>query len=386
MQRIKKRETFYLGGYDPRGARHYYNLYKKEAKLQSKVNKLVMNISARKRSEKYIQSWKIFTDSTKTEYYFLEWDNIIRKRWKNNTISIFLDLFFYMKVYMFTGLIVKFGRLSPKQLAPAFYPILYLFLTLWFSYFLANISFDISKAYLPFTVSMGLAILMTYGVIRTMIFIGEKIAVFWLLRIYVFCAKYVFEEMSELDTRINNFAASIAQSIENSENNDIDEILIVAHSVGAMLIIPVLAKVFTEYNLCEEKIKRVSLLTLGECTALVSFLDEAKEYKQQMCTLASQKHLFWLDYTSHIDGGCFPLLDYYTHSGVKINENEGPVFLSPRFHTLFHPSRYEVLRKNRYVAHFLYLMATDIQGSYDYFKMTAGDKRLSYFLNSKEKI
>ena len=42
---IENREVFYISGYDPRGYRYYYSLYKKNAKLQNKVNNLNLQIS-----------------------------------------------------------------------------------------------------------------------------------------------------------------------------------------------------------------------------------------------------------------------------------------------------------------------------------------------------
>ncbi len=376
---VRKRETFYLAGYDPRGARHYYNLYKKEAALQSEVNGMKMDISSRKRTDKHVQSWKIESqtgeDVTQTNYHFLGWDDIIRKRWKNTTFTIFTDLFYYMKTYMFTGLIVKFGKLSPNQMVPAFFPVLYLLLTLILAYLFWSFSFEFSKSIIPAWLGAGASLIPVYLVIRLMIWIGDKIAVFWLLRIYVFCAKYVFEDMRALDARVKFFATHIAHVIDHAEENGIDEVLISAHSVGCILAIPVLAQALEQTNLSKEKLSIVSVMTVGECIPLVSFLEQSTDFKKDMKTISTYKEIFWVDYTAPIDGACFPLLDYYKHSGLEV---EGPLYRSPRFHTLYEKERYETLKKDRYLTHFLYLMSTDIAGEYDYFKITAGHKHLSY--------
>ena len=79
---VNRREVFYLSGYDPRGARYYYGLYKKEGALQSKVNGLHLDMSSRNRTAKHVQSLEIKASSkegeTRTNYHFLEWDNLIR--------------------------------------------------------------------------------------------------------------------------------------------------------------------------------------------------------------------------------------------------------------------------------------------------------------------
>ena len=91
---IKNREVFYLSGYDPRGARYYHGLYKKESAKQAKVDDVKIVVSSGKRSSKHQQS-------TQNNYHFLEWDDIIRKRWNSTLLSLFLDFFFYENLSFF---------------------------------------------------------------------------------------------------------------------------------------------------------------------------------------------------------------------------------------------------------------------------------------------
>ena len=111
-EQIKKRVTFYIEGYDPRGARHYYNLYRQEAEKEAQKKGIGIDVSERVRTGERVQSCRIAyrTDhdgemaETVTDYHFLEWDDLIRKNWKSSVLSIFGDLWFYMRIYMFTGL------------------------------------------------------------------------------------------------------------------------------------------------------------------------------------------------------------------------------------------------------------------------------------------
>ena len=112
----------------------------------------------------------------------------------------------------------------------------------------------------------------------------------------------------------------------------------------------------------------------------MSFITKANAYHEDMKILASVESLCWLDYTTAIDGACFPLMDYYKHSGIDIVDSKKPLYLSPRFHTLFSKENYAKLRKNRYLTHFVYLRATDYAGVYDFFKMTAGHQRLCSYI------
>jgi len=381
---VKKRVAFYIEGYDPRGARHYYNLYRLEAAKEARKGGVEIGLSERTRTAEKVQSCRITcrsdaageTAETVTEYHFLEWDDLIRKNWKSSVLSVFADLWFYLRVYMFTGLIVKFGRLSPYQMIAAFYPVFYLLGTLLLGGAAAWFACRLGAEYGYALAGAAAGALLFAGIVKGAILAGNSIAVFWLLRIYVFSARYALEEMEELAQRIDRFADTIARTLERIEEDGVDEVLIVSHSVGTMIAIPVLAQALQRAKVPEELLGRVSVMSLGECIALVSFLEKATEYKQAMASLAAAPGICWLDYTSVIDGGCFPQLDYYRHSGVKKTREETPLYLSTRFHTLYTPATYAALSKNKYLAHFLYLMATECDGGYNFIKMTAGHRRL----------
>ena len=373
--KVKKREVFYISGYDPRGSRHYYNLYKKESQKQSKINKIKVDVSAKKRTDKHMHSWNIETFfetyTTKTEYNFLAYDDLIRKNWKYSFFSVCKDSWFYIKTYLFTGVLFRLIKASPPQIIVLLYPIVYCLLFVCLAIFAIFASFSMFA-------HQGLALLFSlillYILSSLFLRFGEKFNVFWLLRIYIFSAKYILEENEALELRIENFAQNIVHSIKNAKAKEVDEILIVSHSVGTILMIPVLAKVLEDNNFSQEDTKMISLLTLGQCIPLVSFLKEATQFKTQMASLVEKPYFKWLDYSSIVDGACFPLMDYYKHA--NIDSKYTPIFLSPRFHTLYSQDVYKRVKKDRFVVHFLYLMSTQLKGEYDYFKMTAGDERL----------
>jgi len=375
---VKKRETFYLAGYDPRGARYYYNLYKKEAVLQSEVNGMNIDISSRERTEKHIQSWKIESETgghtTHTNYHFLEWDDIIRTGWKKSFLSFFIDFMFYFKTYILAGRFIKYSKVSPRQMIGIFFPTVYLLLAFILSLALGYGIFTFIEG----TLGVMIGAIVAYGIVYFLFVLGNKLALFWLLRIFVFSGRYVFEDMNVLDKRLEILSSHLAKVIECAKENKIDEILFVSHSVGTILTIPLLEKTLKKVKIPTGT--KISILTLGECIPLVSGIDKASTYKNQMAFLASSEDLFWLDYTTVIDGACFPSLNYFTDAGILIKNEESFHFLSPRFHTLFLRQRYDKLRLNKYLTHFIYLMSTDISGGYDYFKITAGHKTLSSFM------
>jgi hypothetical protein len=141
-------------------------------------------------------------------------------------------------------------------------------------------------------------------------------------------------------------------------------------------MIPLLEKILR--NLDKNSDIELSVLVLGECIPLVSGIDKAVGYKSKMECIARSKHITLLDYTTVIDGACFPQLNYFEDVDIEIAQKDKFHFLSARFHTLFSKKKYKALRQNKYLTHFIYFMATEIAGDYDFFKLTAGHTKLNH--------
>ncbi|MCC4264604.1 hypothetical protein LL240_09045 [Oceanimonas baumannii] len=367
MNPIKQRQVFYLHGFDPRGASHYHRLYREQAKQQSSVNGLHIEVSARKRQDEHSHHWQLDASGTRSCYCFLSWDDIVRRHWTKGWGHILSDILCFMRNYVLTPNLLRYITAAPKQLMAGLYPAVFMLLSLILSLWLSTTV----AAQLPWQAAQWPAGLVLFAALmHGSKLAGNKLAVFWLLRIYAFSARWANGKVPELEPRINHFARQIASAI-NDDNND--EIVIIAHSVGTMMVIPTLAQALEQV---EDKNKlnnqRVVLITLGHCIPLISFHPQAIRFKAAIRSLAHTPQLMWLDYTAPTDGACFPLLNPVTSCGEQCAPNAGPQMLSPRFFTLYHPARYKKLRRAWYTMHFLYLMATDKPGPYDFFAFTAG--------------
>ena len=366
---VRKRVVYYLSGFDPRGVRLYHSIYKKHAHEQSKINGIEMQISSRKKIHNHLFEWDIKANDNgvkvETTYKFLSWDDIIRHEWSSGLFSYYKDLLYFFIVYIFNGLFVTYIKASPKQIIAAFYPALYLLLALFLALYAGSKFYFWWNNWLAIIPSFTLAFLILYLFEK----IGEKIGVFWLLRIYAFSARWGRDEITAIEERIDIFAKELALTLEKE---DADEVLLVSHSVGTILAVSVVARALEQ----TEKWSKFGMVTLGECIPLVSFQPDAHSYRKELQAIANREDIYWLDYTAPIDGACFPLHDFMKSSSITPKKADIPIYLSPRFHKLFDKLHYKKLRRDWYTTHFLYLMSTDKLGEYDYFALTAGSQRL----------
>lgn len=364
---VQRRVVYYLSGFDPRGVRHYHQMYKEHSKKQSKINNLSIEISSRHKVHNHIYQWNLeskhHSDTVHTTYNFLSWDDIIRKEWSSGILNYYKDLLFCIITYIFNGLVFKFAKSSPKQMLAAFYPVVYLITGLYISLYVGMYIFEnLGGVFGSIAGSIS-------GVIILLILerIGNHIGVFWLLRIYAFSVRLGNKEVDFMEDRIDYFSNEIANCVKNSD--DIDEILLISHSVGTILAVSVLSRAIQQVESINWN--KFSMITLGECIPLVSFQPNAQHYREELNHIASN-NLFWLDYTSPIDGACFPLHNFLKSSGIANSDYPNIYFRSPRFHKLFDKITYQKLRRDWYKTHFLYLMSTEFAGEFDFFSITAG--------------
>nr|BAH82809.1 probable integral membrane protein [Campylobacter lari] len=366
----QKRDVFYIAGYDPRGYRHYYAMFKKNLAEQNTL--LNYDYTLSKAQVNIYPFWQIQTPYTSTSYTFLSWNDIVKKNCSEGIKDALSDCYSFFRIYTITGLFLKFGKESPHQLITGYYPFFYVLLSLIFTlvcafgslFYLQN--FHIILGILAFVLSLVFLPKMLYK-------LGKKLAVFWIARICSFCANWEKNSQGELELRMDDFARVIFEKLKENANDKNYELILSAHSVGTVLCINVLAKVLRKCEKENISFENLKVLTLGECIPLVSYQKRSFEFRKDLEYLGSKK-LIWYDFTSIIDGACFAQVDFIHTSGVKAQFS--PKYLSAKFHTLYKNKDYKKIKKDKYKAHFLYLFATQIQGVYNFFEFIIGKNKL----------
>lgn len=372
---VFRRHVFYVPGFDPRGASLYHRIYREEADKQARVNGMSIEVGRRLRLSPTSQGWTVRARDGEREvetcYEFMSWDDIARAHWPKGYGALLLASLRVFWAYFSRGTVLKVARTAWPPLVTGLYPLVFMLLALMLAlgsgYGLGLLLAE-AQGTIPALGGGVLAFVATLGGARRL---GDRLNVFWLLRIYAFTAIWGRQGVPELEARLDAFADRIRAVLERDERN---EVLVIGHSVGTILAMPLLARVL-DRDLHD---RRLSLLTLGECIPLMSFLPQARAYREALEKVArASTGLFWADFTVPVDGACFPLVNPVTASGIELPPGEGPRILSARFHKLFHPEHYRAIRRDWYRMHFQYIMATDLPGVFDYFAMTAGGKTLN---------
>jgi hypothetical protein len=196
----------------------------------------------------------------------------------------------------------------------------------------------------------------------------------WILRSYAFTGRMGNGGVPALDARLDAMAAAV---VRQAQRNEDDEILVVGHSSGSIMAASVLARAFQQDPQLARRGPAIALLTLGHCMPLLSDLPGAARFREELALLAGQESLCWVDFSDPMDtygmGGVDPLVA----AGIRSPRAGHPQLRSPGFARLFAPGPRQMPRMHMHELHQQYLCASEVEGDYDYFSLTAGPLTLA---------
>lgn len=379
--RVSTRCVVQISGFDPRGASFYHGLFSREAAKHAEKHGIDIQIGRRRRRENHWHEWTTHTNhaehATSVNIRFLGWDDIIRSHWIRSRPALFWKSCVTYFVFLKTGGLYRCFRMTWYPMVALLFPalgLIALYLILMLSLgaaFFALAMIILGLTGLKAALAGGIGALTGAGSAH---FISPHLKGGWLLRIFCFCRLLSEKPLPELEERLDGQAADLLAFLIKEQP---DELLVVAHSVGSLVAFPLLDRVLES----ESWQGRVSLLTLGECIPLTSFLQpEEDTFNTCLRRVALHPRLDWIDFSMPSDGACFALLDPVRatfNQSIIYPQPDLPKFLSARFMEGYSNERYIEFKRNRYLFHFLYFMSPDRPAGFDYLAITLGDQRLA---------
>ena len=380
--RLQKRRVFYLSGFDPRGARHYHQLYASEAQKQSALNGGAFSVGPRSKTTAHFSSWPVhatWENHTVTcEYEFLGWDDLVRRQWQKNTAAILLRSVSFYITFLWTVGAKTVRSLSHNAFLTGILPLLLLVLlpsialVCGFGLFKSLASLPIGSTAAG-CVGAALAALLLFGSFRLL----ERLGFLWLLRTYAYMDRWSKESFPELHERIEAMADHI---LARHAAAPAEETLIIGHSVGSIVAVCVVARVLaksatpTPGATNPQDLSGFHFLTLGNCIPLLSLMPRAADFRSRLAALAHDPRIPWSDVSAPPDPLCFFQTNPFQVSRIACARAGYPRLCAARVFRMFTPATYRGLRWNKVRIHFQYLMAAELATGYDFFLLTAGPR------------
>lgn len=384
------RRVLFIGGYDPKSSKRVYHEQKKQIDLYVARFEKNLVIGDIQKSSAIRSSWQIHNkkENVQTHFDLLQWDDLVRQRWARKDRDLVLEAIASWYEFVTTGQILQMWRMSRPLVYASQLPYALATLTIVLPLLLGWLAtvvlqFVVPQGGVEWGWSVGaflsaVAFVLAYQGLR-------KIQATWFLRVVAFARHYAREvnsthESSFYRARISAWAKDLRAELVNSTS---DEILIVGYSAGSILA----TGLVTELNkhLSPKQSSKLALLTLGNCIPVAACLPTAQALRRDLDSIV-QQNTFWLDVTSPADWGSIYGVDT-AKLYAQAPSSPRRLQISPRFHTLFSPTSYEALRKDKYRVHQQYLCCTEILGesplSYDYLGLLSGTLTLQQRNNTK---
>ncbi|MCW0181642.1 hypothetical protein [Zavarzinia sp.] len=387
-RRIRRRRVLFISGFDPRGARHYHELWRGEAAkaAASASNRTDYALGGRKSAGPLLVEWtmtgKNLIDGqdvvTESRFGFLRWDDVARVMWPKADWSFVFETARTLLRGSWIGYFRRIYRVRPVYLLTIMQPVAILSLVLLG---LPLIACAVLAAILAFTPLPAIAVLAgiplgLLGVPRVLAFIERTGSVLWRGQLVNFYCRQIYHEAAPLETRMDQMADLIA---DEAARGDCDEFLVIGHSVGTTVAISALGRALRRRRSDFDGLSRIGFVTLGAMTPLLAVEPRCTWFRDEIAAIALDPAVTWIDACAGADVVCFPMVDPLTLAGHEraAGERVSPLLTSPRFHKLFDADRYAVLKRDLGLMHTLYLMATQRQGRCDFFALCAGPLALA---------
>jgi hypothetical protein len=386
---IRQRTVFFISGFDPRGAKYYYPLYRDEASTYSKVSGVPVSVSPCGQRQNGDAFWDLVADTPEglvaTRYEYLRWDDLIREHWNANPLKQIKDIVVTTIFNLRHGSLWKILKLSWPPFIALFAPFLFLCSLVLGTPLLFGLVFSAASASMETGAACALASALPVCWIIAGWWLQKKYRLLWAMRSFAFTAKQALGRLPGLENKLDQHARTLLDTITAAKDA---EVLIVSHSSGSVMLALIMARALRIDPQLGQRGPVVSLLTLGHWMPMLGCLPQAQAFRDDLRLVATASNIDWLDFSAPPDGCCFALVDPIKGLGmsdVGIPEDR-PKLLSPRFAEMFEPAAYARLRQDKLRLHLQYMMAGHKPAQYDYFAITTGSMTLAHRFKDQQSI
>ncbi len=196
---------------------------------------------------------------------------------------------------------------------------------------------------------------------------GRRWRVQHLLDDWIFAREYLYGRRPDIEARLNQFAEAL---VARSREGTMDEIVIVGHSLGAMLALDVLDRALAiDPDLGNHGVA-ICVLTIGATIPKFALHPLAVRIRSIVARVVMEPAVAWAEYQSRDD-----TISFYKFDPVSLRRLAGdrldgkPVIRRVQLHQMLQPETLARCRNNILRLHYQCVMANEKRAAYDYFLM-----------------
>lgn len=372
---------FYVAGYDPQGVVGYHHLFCRELQRFQRLWRVKAHCSAPQIDADGIAAqWRIDTQGPNwqvaTTYEFLRWDDLVTRDLQRPFLFIFLQVLHTLGDNLLNGTLLRtfragwrFGVFYLLSIFVMTGTVASALLLAWLIYFCTRNLLAAGQA-----VSTAAAIFAGFFLLAVARAYCRRWLITRICAMWPWYRRLAHKRRSDLHARIGEFARRI---IAEARAGDADEILVVGHSAGGTILIPLIARALELDADFARAGSPVTALALGSNLPLAALHPKGDDFRDAIRRVAIEPSIAWIDCQARKDVVNFQDCDMVGGLGVRAGPEQcNPLYWKVRFRDVVSAEFYPRLRWNFFRMHYQFVMANDQRAPYDYFMFVCGPVRL----------
>lgn len=371
---VRRRRVLFVEGYDPLGARWYYDLFRRTCERFRRLWPLTLTLYPLAIDSADFAHWRLDLSGSNwqvaTRYDFLRLESSIRADINRASARQLASGLRWAFGDALRG--VQFRILRTAGWRFALHLVYFqLLLAVWLAVAggIGLLVGDTLRRLLPLPLALaaGLAAaLVSLLALRPLL---ERWRVIQICSCWVTLRKFGRGRATWIDRMVETGARHVIEAARAAD----DELLLVGHSTGGVIASAIAARALDLDPELGKRGPKLALVTLGSVMPAVALHPAAQRMRAIVAALARAKNLTWIDCQSRKDVMCFFNFDPVAGIGVDAGaERCNPLLWRISFKDMIAPEHYNRFRWDHFRVHYQYIMGGERPAPYDYILLVGG--------------
>src|SRR5262245_43929971 len=369
---VRRRHVYHIAGYDPIEAGAQYRRFTRQLEVFQRTWNVQASLSELERSDQQSRAWWTVTTraanwQVEAVHEVLVWDDIVRGDFTRALPRRLLDAARVYFDFTVTGTMFRYIAANQRYAVFFLFPIFAVALFAAAGWFAARLAtgFIGLEGVGAAVVGLVVGIAVFLALMR---WPGRRWRVEQLLDDWICAHDYLHGRRPDIDARLESFAATVV-----AQAGSADEIVLVGHSLGAMLVLDLLVRALADDPDVGRHGAALCVLTVGATIPKFALHPRAGEMRRRIARIAAEPSIAWAEYQSRDDTISFYKFDPVALKRIPDDRLDGkPVIRRVQIHDMLQPETFARCRRNVLRLHYRSVMANDRRAPYDYYLMVNG--------------
>jgi hypothetical protein len=373
---VTKRLVLHVGGFEPLTPEAMHRRFAREIRRFETTWSAAATVSPAEVDENGA-AWRVATSGpnwrVETDYRLLRWDDLIdiaarQPMWRRIPRGLLALLDFIAG-----GALWRYFRTNWRYALFFLYPYVLLAGLVALAALVGNL---VAEALASALAGCAAGALVFVALLR---WPGRRLYLPLMLDDWIFARTYVRRGEPVLDARLERAAGQIATAARAGEA---DEVVVVGHSLGAVLAIDLVARALALDPAFGRDGSPVALLSVGSSIPKIGLHRAARRFHAALARVAAAPGVFWAEYQAIIDVMNFYKTDPVAAMGLKPTGK--PIVRVVRISRMLDPAYYRRIKRDFFRLHRQFVSGNDRRATYDYFMLLCGPIPVERQVRAKE--